>query len=206
MSAQPTGEDLVIIENGGANIASLRFALERLNCSAQLSADPDVIRKAKRVILPGVGAAGDAMTRLRASGLDKVIPTLTQPVLGICLGMQLLYEASEEGQAKCLGAIPGIARRFSPAPDRPVPHMGWNRLQQTKKSPLFDGMDGSEYAYFVHSYALPVGPETLATADYGGQFSAIINHRNFYGAQFHPERSSDTGAAILRNFLSLPAN
>lgn len=194
---------VVIIENGGANIASLQFALERLGCTPQLTSDAAAIRAATHVILPGVGAAADAMARLRARGLDKVIPQLTQPLLGICLGMQLLYETSEEGGTSCLGTIPGTARRFTAAPDRPVPHMGWNRLQRTKDSPLLEAMDDGDYAYFVHSYALPAGPETLATADYGVAFSAVVGYRNFFGTQFHPERSSTTGAQILRNFLAL---
>jgi imidazole glycerol-phosphate synthase subunit HisH len=194
---------VVIIDNGGANIASLGFALERLNCATQLSSDPQIIRDATHIILPGVGAAADAMTRLRAQSLDQVIPALTQPLLGICLGMQLLYEASEEGNTPCLGAIPGTARRFTAASDRPVPQMGWNTLQPLKSSPLLDGVGDRDYAYFVHSYALPIGPETLAAAEYGGPFSAIVNYKNFYGTQFHPERSSGTGAKILKNFLSL---
>jgi imidazole glycerol-phosphate synthase subunit HisH len=194
---------IVIIENGGANIASLRFALERLGCEAQLSGDPQTIRNATHVILPGVGAAADAMKRLRARNLDELIPTLEQPVLGICLGMQLLYEASEEGDARCLGAIPGTARKFNAAPDLPVPHMGWNQLRAERSSPLLNGLGDDAYAYFVHSYALPPGPETIASADYGTKFSAMIAHRNFHGAQFHPERSSTAGATVLRNFLEL---
>jgi glutamine amidotransferase len=193
----------VIIENGGANLASLLFALERLDCQATPSADADTIRAASHVILPGVGAAADAMTRLRASGLDQVIPTLTQPLLGICLGMQLLYEASEEGHTACLGAIPGAAQRFPGAPDRPVPHMGWNQLRQTRPSGLMHGIKEGEYAYFVHSYALPVTADTVAVSDYGADFCAVVAHRNFHGVQFHPERSGRTGATVLKNFLEL---
>lgn len=194
---------VVIVENGGANIASLRFALERLDCVPELTSDAAAIRAATHVILPGVGAAADGMARLRARGLDEVIPALEQPVLGICLGMQLLYEASEEGNACCLGAIPGTAKRFTASPDRPVPHMGWNRLQGRRGSELLDGLDEQAWAWFVHSYALAVGAETLATAEYGGEFSAIVAHRNFYGAQFHPERSGRAGATLLGNFLAL---
>lgn len=194
---------VVIIENGGANIASLRFALERLDCVPAVTSDAGLVREATHVILPGVGAAADGMARLLTRRLDKVILTLAQPVLGICLGMQLLYEASEEGAAPCLGAIPGTAKRFAPAPGRPVPHMGWNRLQRRRDCDLLDGIDENAYAYFAHSYALPVGGETLATAEYGGEFSAVVAHRNFYGAQFHPERSGRAGAALLKNFLAL---
>jgi imidazole glycerol-phosphate synthase subunit HisH len=194
---------VVIIGNGGANIASLRFALERLGCVPELTSDAAAVRAATHVILPGVGAAADGMARLRARGLDEVIPGLEQPVLGICLGMQLLYEASEEGNASCLGAIPGNARRFTPAPERPVPHMGWNRLRRCGDSGLLDGTDEQPYAWFAHSYALAVGAETLATAEYGDTFSAVVAHRNFHGAQFHPERSGRAGAALLKNFLAL---
>lgn len=193
----------VIIDNGGANIASLRFALERLGCVPELTSDAGSIRSATHVILPGVGAAPDGMARLRARRLDRLIPALEQPVLGICLGMQLLYEASEEGNASCLGAIPGTVARFMPARGRPVPHMGWNRLQRRRDGDLLAGLGENAYAWFAHSYALPVGAETLATAEYGEAFSAVVAHRNFYGAQFHPERSGQAGAALLKRFLAL---
>jgi len=194
---------LAIIDSGGANIASLRYALERLGCDATLTRDPDVVRNAGRVLLPGVGAAADAMQRLRAYGLAEVIPTLTQPVLGICLGMQLLFESSEEGDTPCLGIVPGRARRFVVAPGRPVPHMGWNQLESTRAHPLLRGVREGDYAYFVHSYALPVGPATIATCQYGVGFSAAVSHRNFHATQFHPERSSRVGATLLQNFLEL---
>ncbi len=195
--------DVVIIASGGANIASLEFALERLGCRPQLSSDPARIERATHVILPGVGAAVDAMARLDSLGLTRRIPALRQPVLGICLGMQLLYERSEEGDARCLGILPGVARRFAAHPERPVPHMGWNQLRARRPSPLLSGIHDGDYAYFVHSYALPVGPETVATADYGTDFTAIVSHGNFHGTQFHPERSAQTGARILANFLDL---
>lgn len=194
---------VVIIENGGANTASLRHALERLDVVPEMTTSGELIRAATHVILPGVGAARDAMTRLRAHGLDQLIPRLTQPVLGICLGMQLLYEDSQEGPAHCLGAIPGAAHRLDALPGRPVPHMGWNRLTPVAASPLLEGIEPGERAYFVHSYALPIGSETVATTEYGGLFSAAIAHRNFFGTQFHPERSARTGARILGNFLAL---
>ncbi len=195
--------DVVIIASGGANIASLEFALERLGCRPQLSSDPARIEHATHVILPGVGAAVDAMARLDALGLTKRIPGLRQPVLGICLGMQLLYEHSEEGDTRCLGVLPGVARRFVARPGQPVPHMGWNQLRARRPSPLLTGIHDGDYAYFVHSYALPVGQETVATADYGDEFTAIVSHGNFHGTQFHPERSARTGARILTNFLDL---
>jgi imidazole glycerol-phosphate synthase subunit HisH len=194
---------VVIIENGGANTASLRHALERLDVEPELTSSPTAIRAASHVILPGVGAARDAMSRLRAHGLDTLIPTLTQPVLGICLGMQLLYDASDEGSARCLGAIPGTARRLTAAPGRPVPHMGWNQLTPMTSGPLLDGIEAGERAYFVHSYAVPIGPETVAATHYGEPFSAVIARGNFFGTQFHPERSASTGARILSNFLAL---
>ena len=195
--------DVAIIANGGANIASLRFALDRLGVSSRLTADADELRRAPRVILPGVGAAADAMERLRSLGLDSVIPTLTQPVLGICLGMQLLFEASEEGDTKCLGILPARVTRFPDRQGFPVPHMGWNQVVPRTDSPLTRGLGDDAYVYFVHSYAAPVGPWTEAVTDYGGEFSAIVRHANFHGAQFHPERSSRTGQRLLANFLAL---
>jgi imidazole glycerol-phosphate synthase subunit HisH len=194
---------VVIIDSGGANTASLRFALERVGAFPALTSDPQTIRAATHVILPGVGAASDSMSRLRACGLDALIPQLTQPVLGICLGMQLLYQASEEGDVDCLGAIPGTARRMRSVPGRPVPHMGWNQLRHAGNTPLLAEVEDGAHAYFVHSYALAVGAETVATSEYGDDFSAVIALRNFFGTQFHPERSASTGSKILRNFLEL---
>jgi glutamine amidotransferase len=196
-------KDLVIIDSGGANIASLVYALERLGCAAHLSADPVEIRSAARVILPGVGAAADAMARLRAHGLVDVIPRLTQPLLGICLGMQLLFESSEEGDTRCLGVFPGAVRRFAAAPGRPVPHMGWNSLHAVADVPLLAGIRDGDYAYFVHSFAAPVGEHTLARCAYGADFSAVVGRGNFMATQFHPERSAAAGARILANFLGL---
>ena len=195
--------DVAIIANGGANIASLRFALDRLGASSQLTTDVDELRRAPRVILPGVGAAADAMERLHALGLVPVIPTLTQPVLGICLGMQLLFEGSEEGDTECLGIFPARVTRFPDRQGFPVPHMGWNQLVPRTGSPLTRGLGDDAYLYFVHSYAAPVGPWTDAVTDYGGEFSALVRHANFHGAQFHPERSSRAGQRLLANFLAL---
>jgi glutamine amidotransferase len=195
--------DVVIIASGGANIASLQFALQRIGTSSAVSANARKIRAASHVILPGVGAAADAMARLRQSNLDSLIPSLEQPVLGICLGMQLLFEASEEGAAQCLGIIPGRAVRFPRQAGHPVPHMGWNTLCIERPNPLLDGVPDQAYVYFVHSYALNLGPATIASTQYGEPFSACVQWRNFFGAQFHPERSSQVGARLLQNFLAL---
>lgn len=195
--------DVAIVAAGGANIASLQFALERLGASSAVSDDPGRIRAASHVILPGVGAATDAMQRLHTGGLDSVITSLTQPVLGICLGMQLLLDASEEGATRCLGLIPGTAARLVGSLDRPVPHMGWNTLDSAQDSPLLEGISCGQYAYFVHSYALPLNSATIASCRYGEPFSACIARRNFYGAQFHPERSAAVGARLLQNFLNI---
>jgi glutamine amidotransferase len=197
-----TPPDVVIIASGGANIASLQMALERLQVRSVVSADVERIRAASHVILPGVGAAADAMARLRRAGLDQLIPRLRQPVLGICLGMQLLFEGSDEGPTPCLNVIPGRARRFPDAPDLPVPHIGWNTLELERDSALLSGLKDHDYAYFVHSYALPHSAATTASSCYGGTFSACVEWRNFYGAQFHPERSAALGARLLRNFLA----
>jgi glutamine amidotransferase len=193
----------VIVASGGANIASLQYALERLGSRPRLSADSKEIEAATHVILPGVGAAQDAMSRLDGAGLSALIPLLKQPVLGICLGMQLLYEGSEEQNARCLGVFPGRARRFDPAAGRPVPHMGWNRLRAVHDHPLLADICEGEFVYFVHSYALAPAGETVAVSEYGAEFSAIVSCGNFHGAQFHPERSAATGAKFLANFLGL---
>lgn len=193
----------VIVANGGANAASLEYALERLGARPRISAEPRAIRSATHVILPGVGAAQDAMRRLVGAGLSDLIPKLTQPVLGICLGMQLLYERSDEQDTPCLGVFPGLARRFERAPGRAVPHMGWNRLRPLGEHPLLDGIRAGDYAYFVHGFAIAPGPETVAVSDYGIEFSAVVSRGNFHGAQFHPERSAKTGARLLANFLEL---
>ena len=195
--------NVVIIAGGGANIASLQYALQRLGTTSAVSANARRIRNASHVILPGVGAAAHAMSRLREQNLDSLIPVLQQPVLGICLGMQLLFEASEEGETQCLGMIPGRAARLPCGSGRPVPHMGWNTLKIDRPGPLLDGLQQDDYAYFVHSYALPLGPATTASSHYGLSFSACVQSRNFYGVQFHPERSAKVGARLLQNFLSL---
>jgi imidazole glycerol-phosphate synthase subunit HisH len=195
--------DTVIIDSGGANLASLQFAFERLGAATQVSCDASTIRQARRVILPGVGAAADAMQRLRNSGVAGLLPTLTQPVLGICLGMQLLFSRSEEGSTDCLGILPETVRRLQPSPGLPVPHMGWNQLAPLREDPILEGIARDDYVYFVHSYAVPVSAVTLATTDYGIPVSAVVRKGNFWGAQFHPERSAGTGARLLANFLRL---
>ena len=198
-----SASNVVIIASGGANIASLQYALQRLGATSAVSANARKIRNASHVILPGVGAAAHAMSRLRQQNLDSLIPLLQQPVLGICLGMQLMFEASEEGEVQCLGMIPGRAARLPCDSSHPVPHMGWNTLKIDSPCALLEGLQQNDYAYFVHSYALPPGPATVATSDYGLSFSACVQWRNFSGVQFHPERSAKVGAQLLRNFLSL---
>ena len=193
----------VIVDTGGANIASLQIAMERLGRPATLSAEAAEIERGSHVILPGVGAAADAMARLDRTGLAAVIPRLRQPVLGICLGMQLLYEASEEGGTRCLGVIPGRVRRMRPATGRPVPHMGWNQVAIRRSHALTEGLGDGQWAYFVHSYCAPVSADTVADCEYDEPFAAIACHGNFFGAQFHPERSAGLGARLLANFLEL---
>ena len=197
--------NIAIIDSGGANIASLLYAFGRLDVEATLTTDADTIRSAERVILPGVGAARDAMQRLRDADLVDTIRSLEQPVLGICLGMQLLADASEEEDVDCLGIIPGVVRKLHPAPSLPVPNMGWCAVSRCAENRLMSGLDDATYFYFVHSYALPVSDCTLATANHVSPFSAIVGRENFVAAQFHPERSSKAGAQLLRNFLELPA-
>jgi imidazole glycerol-phosphate synthase subunit HisH len=193
--------EVVIIDSGGANLASLQFALERLGAPSHVSSDAAQISAAPRVILPGVGCARDAMHRLKATRLTECLARLEQPVLGICLGMQLLYRRSAEGPTECLGVLPGSVEPLQPAPGLPVPHMGWNQLALTAPDPLLDGVAAGAYAYFVHSYAAPCSFETLATARYGIELAAVVRRANFWGTQFHPERSGRTGARILANFL-----
>jgi imidazole glycerol-phosphate synthase subunit HisH len=195
----------VIIDSGGANIASLRAALSRLGSDSVVTTDHGVIQRAPRVFLPGVGSAHDAMSRLRIAGLDKLIPTLKQPLLGICLGMQILFDRSEEGPANTLGVIPGSVDRLHFAPGLPVPHMGWNQLSQKHADPLLDGVSSLDYVYFVHGYAVPAGSWTVATTEYGTHFTAVARRDNFCGTQFHPERSGVVGARILANFLKAQA-
>lgn len=194
---------LAIIDSGGANIASLQFAIERLGVEATLTTDPAALRAATHVILPGVGAAADCMARLEALDLVDTIRSLRQPLLGICVGMQLMFEGSEEGNVSCLGILPGRVQRFPNLAGMPVPHMGWNQLKVTRPTPLLTGLTADDYVYYVHSYAAPVSADTVATTDYSNTFSAAVQRGNVFGVQFHPERSARTGALILANFLKV---
>jgi glutamine amidotransferase len=203
LPASSARASVVLVDAGGTNIGSVRYALQRLGVEAPLTADADRIRAADRVILPGVGAAGPAMARLRELGLVDVLRALTQPVLGVCLGMQLLCAHSEEGGVDCLGVIPTVVRRMTPGPGVRVPHMGWNRLRVLREHPLLDGVEPDAQAYFVHSYAVPTGDCTLASAEHGQLLSAVVARGNFFGMQFHPERSATVGARLLHNFLAL---
>ncbi len=192
--------DLVIINYGAGNIQSIRFAFQRLGYDLELSADPDRIRRADKVIFPGVGEASSAMAKLRQSGLDKMIPLLEQPVLGICLGMQLMCLSTAEGPTGGLGIFQTEVLRFGGG--LKVPQIGWNSIRDLK-SPLFEGIDEEAYIYLVHSYYAPLCPDTIATSDYGPAYSAALARDNFFGLQFHPEKSGPTGARILQNFLKL---
>lgn len=192
---------LAIIESGGANFLSVTTAFERLGVNYELTHDVDVIKNADGVILPGVGSAGFAMERLNKSGMVPVIKSLTQPVLGICLGMQLLYEFSEEDNVACLGIIEGRVSKFDSTDGLIVPHMGWNNLHLSTDDKIMAGVENSD-VYFVHSYYAPINSATIAYTEYGTSFTAIARHNNFYGMQFHPEKSGSTGAKLLDNFLS----
>jgi glutamine amidotransferase len=228
---------VVVVDSGVANIGSVVAALERAEARVTVSRDWDIIRRAPRVLLPGVGAAVAAMRELDQLGLSERLPTLTQPVLGVCLGMQLLFEGSEEGAApgigsreseignaqsgapcatdspfpiphsptlqRCLSILPGQVRRLPESPGVRIPHMGWNALLPRRVHPLVDGLTERDYAYFVHSFAVAESELTLMACQHGSTFSAIVARGNFMGAQFHPERSADVGARLLRNFLKL---
>ena len=195
---------VVLVDSGGANIGSVRYALQRLHVDAELTGDGDAIRRADRVILPGVGAAAAAMQRLRTLDLIDLLRTLEKPLIGICLGMQLLHERSEEGDVECLGLLPGSVRRMHASSGVRIPHMGWNRLQiRDASSPLLDGIADGAQAYFVHGYAVDVNGNTIAACEHGAQFSAAVQRDHVFGAQFHPERSGPVGLRLLANFLEL---
>ena len=197
---------LVMLDSGGANLGSVQAAFARLGVEAPVTSDAQRIRAATHVLLPGVGAAAPAMARLRANGLDRLIPTLTQPLMGICVGMQLLFEHSVEGDVECLGLLPGRIERLPESPGIRVPHMGWNRLDAASNEalahPLMAGLRG-RHAYFVHSYACRDSSTALAVCTHGEAFTAIAARGHVMGAQCHPERSAATGARLLANFLSL---
>lgn len=193
-----------VVKLGVGNTASVMFALERLGAPALLTDDATQIAKAERVILPGVGAAAHAMALIDEKGLRAVLSEFSRPLLGVCLGQQLLLEASEEGDARGLGLLPGRVTRLPSTREAPAPHMGWSKLTRERDHALLEGVDEGAYVYFVHSYVCPLGDETLASAAYGQRFAAMVGRGNVFGCQFHPERSGAPGARILANFLSLP--
>lgn len=202
--------DFVIVDTGCANLSSVKFAVERLGYAIVISDDIKVIKNAKKVILPGVGTARHAMENIKSRGLVATLQQLTQPVLGFCLGMQLMARSSVEGAnsnsddqvIECLGVIPTDVRPLD-AKSLRLPHMGWNTLSQVESHPVFNGINVEDYFYFVHSFAAPVSEYTVARCQYGSEFSAAIAKDNFIGCQFHPERSSDLGSKIIRNFLEM---
>ena len=193
---------IAVIDYKAGNTRSVTNALDRLQVTYQLTADPATIAAASHVILPGVGYAAAAMQALRAANLDKLIVTLQQPVLGICLGMQLLYTSSAEGPTECLGILPGTVQPL-PAGELLVPHMGWNDIQETRPSPLLRGIANDTCYYMVHSYYAPVCGHTIARCDYGLPITVAVQKDNFYGVQFHPEKSGKQGQQLLQNFLTL---
>ena len=190
-----------MVDAGGANLGSVRQALQRLGVEPELSADAAAIASADRVILPGVSTAAVVMQALRRLDLVEVLRGLQAPLLAVCAGMQVLFEHSEEGDVDCLGLLPGRVRRLQPAPGVRVPHMGWNRLHRQGASALSEGIDEGDWAYFVHSYAAPVDGHCLLTCDHGRRFAAVVQRGRVAGAQFHPERSSRAGERLLRNFI-----
>ena len=193
---------IAIIDYKMGNLRSVENALKRLGAEFCVTADPDVIRAADKVLLPGVGNAAEAMHNLRETGLIEVIRSLRRPVLGICVGMQVMCRHSEEGDVECLNIFDSRVKRFTPAPDLKVPHMGWNQIGNLE-SKLFKGLEGGSYVYFVHSYYPELCPDTIATSRHGVMFSAALKYENFYGTQFHPEKSGDVGERIIENFLKL---
>ncbi|MBB1319009.1 imidazole glycerol phosphate synthase subunit HisH [Shewanella sp. SR43-4] len=206
-ASSSTNDLTVIIDTGCANLSSVRFAFERLNANVLVSADFDVIRSAARVVLPGVGTAGAAMDALKQKHLIELIKSLTQPVMGVCLGMQMLASLSNEhgGRSEqnitCLGLVPTDIGDLD-SKGLPLPHMGWNQIE-VSDHPLFVGIENGSYVYFVHSYRAPISEYTLASSTYGESFSAAIGKGNFFGVQFHPEKSAKVGAQILQNFLNM---
>lgn len=193
--------DVVVVDAGGANLGSVCYALERLGAAPRIARDADALRGAARVVLPGVGAAAPAMALLRERGFVATLPALGVPLLGICLGMQLLFEHSEEGNVACLGLLSGTVRALRPAAGLRVPHIGWNRLRIRRAAPLLAGIDDAAWAYFVHGYAVEVTADCLAATSHGQAFAAVVERGRVAGVQFHPERSSAAGARLLRNFL-----
>lgn len=198
--------EIAVVSYGAGNLASVQFALERLGARVTLVATPEAVAAADRLILPGVGQASYAMTQLQALDLVQAIRRFPRPLLGVCLGQQLLFEHSDEGGGvELLGLIPGRVRRLEPGGGRTVPHMGWSRLERVRDDPLLDGLGPDAWAYFVHGYVCPDGPATLARAAYGAPVPAVVRDGLRWGCQFHPERSAQAGARILKNFLELSA-
>lgn len=193
---------IAIIDYDMGNLRSVENAISRAGAEFTVTSDPSVITGAGKVLLPGVGNAAEAMAKLREKGLVDVIRSLRRPVLGICIGMQVLCNYSEEGDTECIGLFDTEARKFAPADNLKVPHMGWNRISNLD-SKLFKGIDGGSFVYFVHSFRPGLCSDTIATSDYDGMFSAALKYENFYGTQFHPEKSGDVGERIIKNFLAL---
>jgi glutamine amidotransferase len=198
-------QQIVIVNTGCANISSVKFAVERLGVKVEVSDNVDIIKSADKVFLPGVGSANAAMASIKQKQLVATLQGLTQPVLGICLGMQLMVESSEESlsdSTPCLKLIPGQVKRMQVG-DLRLPHMGWNTVTPVADAPLFKDIPTGTYFYFVHSFAVAVSEFTMASCQYGMDFSAALHKGNFFGVQFHPERSSDAGAQLLKNFIEL---
>lgn len=192
---------VVLVDAGGSNIGSVRYALQRLGVDAELTGDAATIRAADRVILPGVGAAAVCMARLRELDLVDVLRMLDRPLLGVCVGVQLLFAHSEEDDTPCLGLLPGRVRKLHAAPGIRVPHMGWNTLQRRRGGSLVEGIADGDHAYFVHSYAAAVDDDCLCSSEHGQRFATVVQRGNVAGAQFHPERSGTVGARLLKNFI-----
>lgn len=192
---------VVLVDAGGSNIGSVRYALQRLGVDAELTGDATTIRAADRVILPGVGAAAVCIARLRELDLVDVLRTLDKPLLGVCVGVQLLFAHSEEDDTPCLGLLPGRVRKLHAAHGIRVPHMGWNTLQRRRGGSLVEGIADGDHAYFVHSYAAAVDDDCLCSSEHGQRFAAVVQRGNVAGAQFHPERSGAVGARLLKNFI-----
>ena len=196
----------IVVNLGFGNLSSVCMALERLGCRPIISSDKSQIRDAERLVIPGVGAAKFAADQINRFGLAEILAGFARPVMGLCLGMQLLYEHSEEGDAPGLAVFQGVVARIQGDRNHPIPHMGWNTLSlHNPAHPLFEGVPNDAFVYFVHSFAAPLGPDTIASCEYGKPFTAVAGRGNLLGCQFHPERSWPIGERILANFLALPA-
>ncbi|MEL6123364.1 MAG: imidazole glycerol phosphate synthase subunit HisH [Bacteroidota bacterium] len=194
---------IALIDYDAGNTCSVMNALRRIDADFVLTADPELIRSSERVIFPGVGHAGAAMRALERKGLVDVIRNLSQPVLGICVGMQLLLDSSEEGDVSCLGVVSGRVTKFIPGDGVKVPHMGWNQVVDSGGESLFRGINPGEYFYFVHSYYVPILQATIGTTSYSHAFSAAVRHSNFWGVQFHAEKSGSIGEQLIQNFITI---